>query len=310
MINIVDPPLHEVELPAVKAGRPDSNSSSASVLLQPPVSPVNARRDRLLEEMQLPNRTKLQEAIERVQIAETTGIPKYEVDMMEKLSKPRGKSNSKKSSSVTTTVALYENKLAAAIRVVFSAPVNDAEEKVKLTTRVLLPYYKLADVKHFLEIFRKVDQDYSGDLDPDEWVNFLTGMNASVSAQQARAIFNRVDVQGQGFLSFRELIPVIFNNATKDVQRLILKYVETEMSKWKAYGKNVLAEADLQELFKYYDEHDLGFILVDALRDRIKSLQLPQQVCFGILETLIDMEPDEMINSHEFVRIFRPYIVE
>lgn len=312
MVQVIEPAAHEVALPAVRV-QGESNKSDSSTRFEALQSPVNSRRDRLLQELKSPNAAKLKAAIERVQEAEISGISQYEVDMMEKLTKGRKKGKRKsyhRSASIGTTVVLFEKKLAAAIRVVFSDPTNQPENKITLTTRILLPYYKLSDVKHFLEIYRKVDEDYSGDLDPEEWCNFFTAMSSSVTRAQARAIFNRVDVNGQGFLSFRELIPVIFNNATKDVQRIILRYVESEMSKWKAYGKNILTEADLVVLFEYYDENDLGFILVDTLRERIRSLQLPQQVCFAILEILKDMDADEMINSFEFVRIFKPYVVE
>jgi Ca2+-binding EF-hand superfamily protein len=314
MVKVIEPPAHEVALPAVKvhgeamtAAKSDSTTRFEAL-----ASPVNSRRDRLLQELKSPNTAKISAVMAKVHEAETTGISKYEVELMAKLTKGSRRANRtlQRSASVVTSVVLFEKKLAAAIRVVFSDPTNQPENKIVLTTRVLLPYYKLSDVKHFLEIYRKVDEDYSGDLDPEEWCNFFTAMSQSVTRVQARAIFNRVDVNGQGFLSFRELIPVIFNNATKDVQKLILKYVESEMSKWKAYGKNILTEADLIMLFEYYDEHDLGFILVDTLRERIKALNLPQQVCFAILEVLKDMDADEMINSYEFVRIFRPYVVE
>jgi hypothetical protein len=50
-------------------------------------------------------------------------------------------------------------------------PVLAPKPKVRqhLTTRMLLPYYKIEDVKNFMDTFSKVDEDFSGDLDIDEW---------------------------------------------------------------------------------------------------------------------------------------------
>lgn len=42
-----------------------------------------------------------------------------------------------------------------------------------LTTRDLLPFYKIMDLKNFLEIYHSVDMDLSGDLNVDEWLQVL-----------------------------------------------------------------------------------------------------------------------------------------
>ncbi|MCL4419262.1 hypothetical protein M1146_04125, partial [Patescibacteria group bacterium] len=47
------------------------------------------------------------------------------------------------------------------------------KEQGTLTTRQLLPYYKLESVHQFMDIFAKVDENFSGDLDVNEWIRLF-----------------------------------------------------------------------------------------------------------------------------------------
>ena len=84
---------------------------------------------------------------------------------------------------------------------------------------MLLPYYKLENVRYFMDIFSSVDIDFSGDLDVTEWVKLFTTMDQTVTPHDARLIFMRIDKSGDGYLSMKELIPIIFSQANKDQQR-------------------------------------------------------------------------------------------
>jgi Ca2+-binding EF-hand superfamily protein len=130
-----------------------------------------------------------------------------------------------------------------------------------------------------------------------------------VTQQQARGIFNRVDVNGEGCLSIEDLIPVVFGKASKEVQKMIVTYIEAEVSKRKIVGKDFLKEIDLENLFEHYDENVVGFIPVALLRDKVKSMQLPEAANYEVLLSMKEMEDDEMVNKGEFVRIFRLYLL-
>lgn len=130
-----------------------------------------------------------------------------------------------------------------------------------------------------------------------------------MTLQQARAIFNRVDVNGEGCLSIQDLIPVVFGQATKEIQRAIVMYIEAEVSKRKIVGKDFLKESDLECLFEHYDENVVGFVPVSFLREKVKCMQLPEAANYEVLQTMKDMEDDEMVNKGEFVRIFRLYLL-
>lgn len=62
------------------------------------------------------------------------------------------------------------------------------EKKLAISTRALLPYYTLDSVHQFLDIFAKVDENFSGDLDVYEWIRLFTSLNESIPVQEARMV--------------------------------------------------------------------------------------------------------------------------
>ena len=127
--------------------------------------------------------------------------------------------------------------------------------------------------------------------------------------QQARAIFNRIDVQGDGFLQINDLIPVVFSKSKKDIQQLIITYIENEVSKRKIVGKDFLKESDLVSLFEHYDENVVGFIPVSFLRGKVKAMELPEAANYEVVRLMSEMDDDEMLNCGEFVRIFQHFLL-
>jgi Ca2+-binding EF-hand superfamily protein len=176
-----------------------------------------------------------------------------------------------------------------------------------LTTRALLPYYKIEDVKNFMETFSKVDEDFSGDLDIDEWVKLFALLNENVPAQQARMIFMKVDDNQDGSISIRELVPIVFNKANKDQMKLIINHVESELVK-----KNIsivyMFPNEMEQLFECYDVGKIGFISVSTIRDRVRTFPLPESILFDFLDSISGVEDDEMVNQEEFLRLMKGYI--
>jgi hypothetical protein len=99
-----------------------------------------------------------------------------------------------------------------------------AEKKFVLTTRMLLPYYKLDAVHQFMDIFAKVDENFSGDIDVNEWIKLFASLSDTVSELESRMIFMKIDKDSDGFLTMRELIPVVFSKANKEQQRYVCIY--------------------------------------------------------------------------------------
>eukprot|EP01035_Chromulina_nebulosa_P018163 gene18163-23821_t len=152
-------------------------------------------------------------------------------------------------------------------------------KKPKLTTRYLLPHYKLDDVKKFMEIFSNVDEDYSGDLDSSEWVKLFSSLNKNVSPQDARMIFMKIDNNNDGSISLRELIPVVFSKAD-----------------------------ELESLFEAYDFENIGFISIGYIKERIRQLQLPDKILHLFMDSIYDINTDEMVNLIEFKRMFQLFV--
>lgn len=188
------------------------------------------------------------------------------------------------------------------------AVATDGKKTFSLTTRQLLPYYKLETVHQFMDIFAKVDENFSGDLDVNEWIKLFSSLNESVPEQEARMIFMKIDKDNDGVLSMRELIPVVFNKASKDQQRLIIQYAEMELTKKvDADSAPKVTGTDLEFLFEAYDSENVGFVDVVVIKDRIRRMRISEQALFFFMEMIADMADDEMVNLVEFKRLFKPF---
>ena len=254
------------------------------------------------------DRDMIERAVDKVEGALEVG-PEWEARMRSvKDAKKRKKARSMISQVVKSSL---EMKLRTCIKDVHR-PLTKADivdkKKFNLTTRMLLPYYKVDNVKFFMDVFSSVDSDFSGDLDVNEWVKLFTTMDATQSAHNARMIFLQIDKSGDGFLSMKELIPIVFNQATKNQQKLILKYSQSEIIK-KRNDDFALTPAEIFQLFECYDIDSIGFVTVSLIRDRIRAMALPESAHFGIMDTFSNLEEDEMLNEAEFTRIFRRYVL-
>lgn len=58
----------------------------------------------------------------------------------------------------STVIMLLEKQLISSIKRYYDKN-NSTVKHITLSARLLLPYYKISDVTHFLEVFQKVDTD-------------------------------------------------------------------------------------------------------------------------------------------------------
>jgi hypothetical protein len=186
---------------------------------------------------------------------------------------------------------------------------SPAKKGFTLTTRQLLPYYRLESVHQFMDIFARVDENFSGDLDVNEWIRLFTSLNESIPVQEARMIFMKIDKDNDGFLTIRELIPVVFNKATKDQLRLIIQYAELELTKKIEIDNNPkVSTSDLEFLFEAYDVENVGFVDGALIKERIRNMRLSENALFFVLEIIgPELADDEMVNLTEFKRLFKPF---
>lgn len=159
-----------------------------------------------------------------------------------------------------------------------------------------------------MDIFAKVDENFSGDLDVNEWIRLFTSLNESVPVLEARMIFMKIDKDSDGFLTMRELIPVVFNKATPEQKRAIIAYAEMELTK-KIETESVpkVTNADLEFLFEAYDTENIGFVDVALIKERVRTFYLSEQALFSFMDSISDLADDEMVSVVEFKRMFRLY---
>lgn len=167
----------------------------------------------------------------------------------------------------------------------------------------MLPYYKAEDVRHFMDIFTKVDEDFSGDLDMNEWVRLFGSIDHSIPEQEARSIFMKFKNE-KGVLTVNELIPVVFSKATKDQIKLIVKFCLAEIMR-PATESVVLTFAEIDQLFETYDVENVGFVAVGFIREKVREMPLSDNVISNFLSTIKDIDEDEMVNHREFGRMFK-----
>ena len=183
---------------------------------------------------------------------------------------------------------------------------KNKDNTVKLDTRQLLPYYKAEDVRHFMDIFTKVDVDFSGDLDMNEWIKLFSSINDTVPINEARSIFMKFKNE-DGFLTVNELVPVVFSKANKEQIKLITKFCQAEVMTG-VVEKTTLTFNDVDQLFEIFDLDNINFVSVNYIKERIAEMNLPEAVNMSFLGQVKDIDDDEMLNHREFNRLFKAHI--
>jgi Ca2+-binding EF-hand superfamily protein len=270
---------------------------------------------RLLQSKELAMSTgRLPRPLDMEQLADLTVKVEAALDLGSDYERLRLKSKNRKKGKSTISLAsknVLERKLMQAIKDIHrpnDQPYSTSDKKVTLTNKMLLPFYKVEDVRHYMDIFSAVDMDFSGDLDVHEWVKLFTSMDKSQSAHQARMIFMQLNKSGDGVLTSKDLIPIIFNKANKEQMALIMLYVDSEIIQ-KRNDEHCLNHAEVAQLFECYDVDAIGFVPVETIRDRIRAMQLPEAAHFAFMDSIAKMEEDEMLNEQEFNRVLRLYTV-
>ena len=251
-----------------KARKSDSKISKQFSFMNVNLS-ANKKKDLNEKDWKKPNQEKYESALKKVMDASIETVPHFmDVELHRKEELKSRKSNRNRTLRRSDTLHAksvasgLERKLVNSIKRCHaetdskSSSAENAlgstqEEKFVLKTRDLVPHYKLSDVKNFLNAFFRVDKNLSGYLDLEEWVSFFQVMNNSMSAQSARLLFSHVDVNGDGVLSLHELVPVIFAEASQAQVKLILRFIDDEMTRsMTAYNKQDVYKEDLVILFE------------------------------------------------------------
>ena len=172
------------------------------------------------------------------------------------------------------------------------------------------PNYTVDEIKHFYSCFSFVDQDMSGEIDVDEWQQFLNGMDQQMSPTDARRLFMHIDANHNGVIDMSEISKVVFNRATPEQLKVMINVMtnQTQMQKRLNQSKREFTRNDLRELFKLYDENDEKRLSVAKLKSAFTILSVPGDVVEGLFEERgIDVVTGD-IDADEFTDIFHDYL--
>ncbi len=117
----------------------------------------------------------------------------------------------------------------------------------------------------------------------------------------------KLDKNGNGYITMRELIPVIFSRASRQQLKLIIDFASFELIK-KQDGIVTMSLTEMEQLFEYFDVNNLGYVSVSAIREQVNRMQLPEPALFMFFDCISVAADDEMVNLSEFVRLLKLYV--
>ena len=155
-------------------------------------------------------------------------------------------------------------------------------------------------------MFAMVDVDANGALDIHEWISIFTRLDSSLPIHEIISMFDGVDTRMEGLLMLSDMIPMLFNKASREQRRLITQYAQSHFFAFKVFGKH-LKLSDIQRLFECYDTCCTGFVPVPRVKERLASMNFPPDIVIEIVDHFLGINNDEFLNLPEFVKIFREY---
>jgi len=175
------------------------------------------------------------------------------------------------------------------------------------------PHYQIEEVKHFLECFRYVDRNMSGEIDIDEWQEFLKGMNQEMSGTDSRRLFMHIDENHNGAISMGEICKVVFNRASAMQQKIMVNVMNCELSAQidddNHKAMTDITRDDLRQLYKIYDEESKMRMSVKDIALCVQMLKIDEMLIFSLfadagVDNIMKPEVDEEL----FVDVIYSYL--
>ena len=182
--------------PLTSSGSVSGSSSTSSLPLPPP------HKKKL-------DHIKISQYIGKIMEADDGVLTQWEKDLQlrrqkekNQIRRQRKRRNDRKPNENKHSMVSIQSRLGTTIKHYYACrgELAETEKEARVpTAKDLLPSYTMNDVRGFLETFQRVDEDMSGTLDVNEWVEFLSGdNNKNITKHQARTLFNTVDMTSQG----------------------------------------------------------------------------------------------------------------
>lgn len=162
------------------------------------------------------------------------------------------------------------------------------------------------EVKRFYSCFSQVDKDLTGDIDVEEWQEFLTGMDQEMSSTDSRRLFMHIDANHNGVISMDEICKVVFSKASPEQLKTMVNIMEmtTQQKRHVSKGGDKIGRNDLRQLFQLYDEQGDKILSVKQLSGAFMVLGIDARTTEKIFAgSGIDAE-NGAVDCEEFVDIF------
>lgn len=157
MVHIFAPPkVDEIDVVVPSAGDPSHSLQRQSSSASPSRFPsVDEDDNGNTEPKGVVDLEKIQKIMKKVAEAEISSVPEWE-RQQHKTEAHLNRHKQKKMVTDSTMIMLLERQLITSIKRFYDKSSTNVKQ-VTLSAKTLLPFYKISDITHFLEVFQKVD---------------------------------------------------------------------------------------------------------------------------------------------------------
>ena len=177
--------------------------------------------------------------------------------------------------------------------------------------------YTAKEVLGLRKLFNEIDEDASGQIDVDEFVN-STALQGSHLFMNAASMFGSIDRDESGAISFGELLAVSFPSATSSNIKDMLHFVKQHESQEHMKTKISLTNAEMDEItniFKLYDVDASGGISTEELYNAMIGSNPAMKEIFSMeeMDKLVKQYDDDgnaSLELSEFTKLFKDNFLE
>jgi Ca2+-binding EF-hand superfamily protein len=177
--------------------------------------------------------------------------------------------------------------------------------------------YTAKEVLGLRKLFNEIDDDASGQIDVDEFVN-ATALQGSHIFMNAASMFGSIDRDESGSISFGELLAVSFPSASSENVRDMLRFVKSHESQEHMKTKISLSNTQMDEInniFQLYDVDSSGGVSTEELYDAMIGSNPAMRQIFSLeeMDKLVRQYDDDgnaTLELEEFTKLFKDNFLE
>ena len=189
------------------------------------------------------------------------------------------------------------------------------EEQLKTMTH--FGPYTTKEVLGLRKLFNEIDDDASGQIDVDEFVN-ATALQGSHIFMNAASMFGSIDRDESGSISFGELLAVSFPSASSENVKDMLRFVKSHESQEHMKTKISLSNTQMEEInniFQLYDVDSSGGVSTEELYEAMIGSNPAMREIFSLeeMDKLVRQYDDDgnaTLELEEFTKLFKDNFLE